>query len=75
MEDIRTYLNRRTFLRRGAAGLGSIALASLLDPALFAQPAAAAPAKPGKDQLVRHPAITAVLGAGQLLDRGALGAG
>src|SRR5262245_5678537 len=46
MDDIRTFLNRRTFLRHGAAGLGSIALASLLDPALFTQAAVAAPAPP-----------------------------
>src|SRR5438046_1137354 len=50
MDDIRTYLNRRTFLRRGAAGLGSIALASLLDPALFTQPAAAANLQPPTSQ-------------------------
>src|SRR5947209_5967261 len=57
MEDIRTYLNRRTFLRRGAAGLGSIALASLLDPALFTQSAAAAPPGQGKERWtgVVHP--------------------
>src|SRR5205823_3145566 len=57
MDDIRTYLNRRTFLRRGAAGLGSIALASLLDPALFTQSAGAAPAKPVQDRWtgVVHP--------------------
>ncbi len=47
MTDIPVHLNRRTFLRRSAFSLGSLALASLLDPALLAQQAMAAPEPAG----------------------------
>ncbi|HLV81727.1 MAG TPA: DUF1501 domain-containing protein [Chthonomonadaceae bacterium] len=46
MDDLPIVLSRRTFLRRSAAGIGSLALASLLDPGLLSAPACAAePAK------------------------------
>ena len=41
MNDLPITLNRRTFLRRGVAGMGTLALASLLDPALMAAAQAA----------------------------------
>jgi hypothetical protein len=37
MDELPIQINRRTFLRRGAGGIGTLALASLLDPALLAQ--------------------------------------
>jgi hypothetical protein len=40
-------MTRRRFLTRTSAGLGSVALASLLDPKLFAAPQAGAPAAEG----------------------------
>jgi hypothetical protein len=42
MDELSLHLNRRTFLRRGGASMGTLALASLLDPLLLTQPAQAA---------------------------------
>jgi|SRR5579871_3831458 len=41
MKELPLALNRRTFLRRSATGIGTLALASLLDPALLSQAALA----------------------------------
>ncbi len=46
-------VNRRTFLRRSAYGLGGLALAGLMDPKLFA--AVQPPAAPGKWTGIVHP--------------------
>ncbi|HEX8913762.1 MAG TPA: DUF1501 domain-containing protein [Humisphaera sp.] len=45
-DDLRLHLTRRSLLGRGAAGIGSAALASLLVPDAFAQRAFAAPIAP-----------------------------
>jgi len=59
MDDLPVLLSRRTFLRRSAAGIGSLALASLLDPALLGTAARAAePARSGAGERWRgviHP--------------------
>src|SRR5689334_4680060 len=36
MKELPIHINRRTFLRRSATGIGGLALASLLDPMLLA---------------------------------------
>src|SRR5919112_3801796 len=48
--DWASLLRRRTFLKRTAMGVGSVALGSLLDPRLLA-----APARPGDGQGVISP--------------------
>lgn len=53
-EDIAMRVTRRTFLGRAAAGMGSVALASLIDPAML-RAAPAAPAAPGHWSGVVHP--------------------
>src|SRR5260221_2050223 len=45
--ELQTALTRRTFLRQSTTGLGALALASLIDPRLFALDAASGPAVPG----------------------------
>jgi hypothetical protein len=46
MEDLPIDINRRTFLRRSVAGIGTLALAALLDPALLETTARAAQGSP-----------------------------
>ncbi|HEV2472051.1 MAG TPA: DUF1501 domain-containing protein, partial [Chthonomonadales bacterium] len=61
MNDLPISINRRTFLRKGAAGIGTLALASLLDPALLTSAEAAqrvkqaTPAAGGRWPGVVHP--------------------
>ncbi|MBI3862422.1 MAG: sulfatase, partial [Planctomycetia bacterium] len=52
--ELRQLLSRRLFFGRAGAGLGSVALASLLEPALFGDDVVKSPQverKPGDDAL------------------------
>src|SRR5262249_55155303 len=51
LDDIALRVTRRTFLSRTAMGVGTVALGSLLDPGLFAEPASGGVVNP-----LHHPA-------------------